>query len=554
MHVRKPPQSITLYDTYLKQIVEIQPDETVTSNTLKIYRCGPTVYFYQHIGNAAGAWLTDTIVNIAQLANWKVEHVENITDVGHLVGDGDDGKNVSEAEDKLEKGAKRDGKTVQEIVNFYTEDYRTQCLALNIQLPNGKYNPKATEYIQEQMILALDLLIKNRAYILDDGIYFDSEANQDLITPFNLIITGDSQFTGRNIINTTKNPADFALWKFVDEKNLQKWRFADYTNSTNSQFNESIFDLLTSGSGTRSAFENQQYVRIEELWGCPGWHSECVAMICSILGNKSTKDGFSFSQFASPKSVIDIHIGGEDHIDIHHRNEILQSEALGFHLSKNWVHNKFVMVDGKKMAKSVGNVYTVIGDKEITGFESIQGRGFDPLSYRMMLFEHHYTQQMDFRWDKLTQSQTRLYNLRKECAKVTSFWKNMKENGQTWEWNMEEWKTVKKGWRAVLLDNINTPEFLNKYTEYLLQTTNRIQKVRTLSKNAYNVLYLYDLRILKLDLFPKIPQEIVDLANQRQSAKSEKDYTRGDEIRAQISTLGWQVDDLSWGYSLWLKI
>ncbi len=534
MHIKKPPIDITLYDSYQKKLVTIQPDETVEQNTIKLYRCGPTVYFYQHIGNVAGAWLTDTIVNIARLGNWHVEHVENITDVGHLVGDGDDGQNVADSEDKMEKGAKRDGKTVQQIVDYYTDDYRAQCEALNIHLPRGKHNPKATEYIQEQMILALEMLKKGRAYLLEDGIYFDSEANQDLDTPFNLIFSGDNQFTGRDIKNITKNPADFALWKYVDEKSLQKWRFIDF---------ETPLGLI---------LDNDLRV-IPHLWGCPGWHSECVAMICGILGKQAVSKSFSFSQFTSPKPVIDIHIGGEDHIDIHHRNEILQSEALGFHLSKYWVHNRFITVDSKKMSKSVGNVYSITGDPSKTGMESIVNKGFDPIAYRLMLFEHHSSQQIDFTWEKLNQSQNRLHNLRKECAKVSAYWRYMKDVGIDWEWNMEEWKTIKKSWRKILAENLNTPEFLHQFTKYLLETTNRIAQENMLSKNAYNVLFLYDHKILKLNLFPSIPDHVLKLGSERQSAKQDKNYKLADELRQTIIAEHWQIDDYPWGWGIWKK-
>jgi cysteinyl-tRNA synthetase len=552
------PIPLKLYDSYLKKVITIDPEATVQADTLKMYSCGPTVYAYQHIGNMRAVVLADTIVKTAKLCGWDVEWVLNITDVGHLVGDGDEGKNAVDSEDKIQKAANSTGQSVEEIVSFYTNDYLAQTKALNVDLPetidqfqkdlnSGAVNPLASEYIKEQMVLALELLRDDKAYLLDDGIYFDSIANKELNVPFG-IVKGDSSFTGRDMVNTVKNPADFALWKFVSENTLQKWKFYDFPDAV-----AVLAQCQTEG-------------RIMNMWGCPGWHSECVAMICSILARKMIKNRkqFTFSDFGDNKVsgtqysdvqfkadyVIDLHLGGEDHIDIHHKNEILQSEALGFHLSKYWVHNKFLQVDGKKMSKSLGNVYTVIGEKEATGFDSIASKGFDPLAFRLLLLENHYTNQMDFTFDKLTQSQARLHGLRKEIAKIISFKQNF---GFTEELDRVLLNLDKKPFLDILADNLNTPKFLDTYQQKVLEISNNIKQNEIMTENDYQLLYTLHNEIIQINLFKSPSREVRILADLRWKAKAAKDWSLSDEFRAKIEAQGWAVDDYVWGYGLWVR-
>ena len=759
---------ITLFDSYLRREITLTSETTVVAGLIKMYSCGPTVYGYQHIGNMRATWLPDTITDMAKIAGYEVEWVSNITDVGHLVDDGDDG------EDKLEKGAKREGKNVRDIVDFYTDDFKVQCKALNFSLPTGKMNPKATEYIPEQMILALELLRDGKAYILEDGIYINSEKlkvkndneefddfdkivkkiidfkSENIDKPFIIALDGlagsgkstlakkletqiddskyfnldaytiegddlfsqsniDSGFeidfenkkydtkrilteileneadviildgcfsfknlqdididfriwvdadktvalkrlierelqekrnikpeiiklssqkwqeaedrylldfdpqsradiivssrteeyqivtknkliqninyTGREIKNTDKNLEDFALWKFVAENSLQKWRFSDFSDEMcgeNPNYNQKIFDLFHLGSGQRTAFENQQYSQIETKWGCPGWHSECVAMISQIIGTKRfsisseiAKIDLDSSSSDSTENLtyeIDIHTGGEDHIDIHHKNERMQSQALGFQLSKYWVHNKFVLVNGKKMSKSLGNVYLVKGMFADTGSYSFENPPvsefsaefkqqiakkyhelkliktgeemdwisfkFDPLAYRMLLMEHHYSEQMNFTWEKLWSSQMRLWGLRKEAAKAKTVEQKVDLNdlGQFIEL------------LETLTNNLNVPKFLEKYHNLLVETAQ--------DKNDSNsqILSFYDVNFLKLDIFsPTIDQKVLELAKSRQEFKILKDYQKADEYRAEIQKLGYQIDDYTLGFGLWWR-
>jgi len=529
----------TLYDSYLKEKVEISEKTVLQPGVVNMYSCGPTVYYFQHIGNVRAAWLPDTIAKTAAIAGWKVNWVSNITDVGHLVGDGDDG------EDKLEAGAKRENKKVEEIVQFYTNDYRKQCTALHIDLPVGDKNPKATEYIEEQMLLALTLLKDNKAYVTDDGIYLNFNqveqffnTHEDTISPQlkHILATqkrqqkgNNSTFTGREIVDSEKKSGlDFALWKFVDEQSLQKWKFTDFV---------SVADLI---------HEIPADDRLN-AWGAPGWHSECVCMISQTIGHKL------FSSISSLKqdntiAEIDIHTGGEDHIDVHHKNEIIQSEALGFNLSRFWVHNKFVMVDGGKMSKSLGNVYVITGLKKDTGFESIEEHGFTPLAYRLMLMEHHYSEQLNFTWEKLEQSQTRLNNLKKDVAAIR-FFAEHKADGVTGEKTVSE--KQKQALLNYLLDNLNTPKFVEKFQEVVTQTVSEMNKSGSLNARNVAAIELWEREFLQLDLLPTIPEDVLNLAQKRAVAKQEKNWAVADTLRNEAKQAGYQIDDYVWGWGVW---
>ncbi|MEM1312336.1 MAG: hypothetical protein AAGF07_02645 [Patescibacteria group bacterium] len=516
--------SISFFDSYLKQQVTLDPAKTTSPGHIKYYSCGPTVYSTQHIGNMRGAWFPATFVQIANLAGWSIELVHNVTDVGHLVDDADQG------EDKIEKGAKRDGKSVQEIIKYYLGDYLKQTKLLGIELPSGKYQPKATEYIPSQMILALSLVKHKKAYILEDGIYFDSQNNLEIIDHINELpgvpkTPGNSQFTKRDIKNTTKNPADFALWKFVDPHSLQKWKFKDFPEAVEliQDLDESYFD------------ESDNRESLLAKYGAPGWHSECVAMITKILARREVK----YNADLQKTTLIDLHSGGEEHIPVHHKNEILQAESLGYHLSKYWVHWKHVLVDGTKMSKSLENTYTV---------HDIQARGFDPLAYRLVLMEHHYSEQLNFTWEKLEQSQNRLHNLRKEVSKIRSF--NQSPNLENLD--DDRYLSLKNQWLSILCEDLNIPKFLDVYQEYLHKVVNRIQSKDIMAIHDHKALSKFDSKFLNLKLFNlDLPEEILDIGEQRWTAKQSKDYKKSDELRQLAHNKGWQIDDFRWGWGIW---
>jgi cysteinyl-tRNA synthetase len=521
------PREFKVYDSYKRDLVAINSDNVVTPGWLSLYSCGPTVYNFQHIGNYRAGWLPDMISRIAQFGGWNVRWVMNITDVGHIVGDGDGGENVTDGEDKIEKGARRENKTVQEIVDFYTDDFLLQCRRLNFNLPEGQLRPVASDYVQEQMMIALQLVLDGRAYFLDDGIYFDSEANTDLDLPFEILQEGDNAYTGRDIKNIQKNPADFALWKFVDPHSLQKWTFGEFPEAL------AIVNQIPTNNKPESVIS---------IPGSPGWHSECVAMIGTLFGTFKPEEvyqrNFSFQTLSEKTATIDIHTGGEDHINVHHKNEILQSEALGFHLSKYWVHNKFVLVDGKKMSKSLGNTYHL---------NDIIEKGYDPLVYRMLLLEHHYSEQMNFTWDKMDQSHSRLVGIRKDVAQIRSF----VEQSNEYEYSHAINSKQKELYFSVLADNLNVPLFLEKFQKLVGEVLDTIIKEKTFKSDNINAIRLMDEQVLALGLWPDMPAEITNLAEKRKAAKTNKLYQEADSLRDSIQERGWDIGDFAWGFGLW---
>jgi cysteinyl-tRNA synthetase len=326
-----------LYNAKSRKIETFQP---INPQQVKIYTCGPTVYDYPHIGN----WYTfirwDILARTLLGSDYKINWVMNITDVGHLVSDGDEG------EDKLQKGAQREGKTAWEIADFYTNYFLKGLARLNFTPISS--TPKATDYIKEQISLVKKLEQKGLAYKIDDGIYFDSSkfGNYGQLAR----LKTESLMAGARIeFNTQKQHlSDFALWKFSPKghKRDMEW---------------------------------------DSPWGkgFPGWHLECSALILKFLGE-----------------TIDIHAGGIDHLPIHHTNEIAQSESVtGKPLANYWLHSNFVQVNRQKMSKSLGNFITL---------EDIESKGFSLEAFRLLVLESHYRSEAQFSWETMAAAQNRL--------------------------------------------------------------------------------------------------------------------------------------------------
>ena len=300
-----------LYNTLTRKKEEFKP---LDEKEVKIYSCGPTVYNYAHIGNLRTYVFMDILRRVLQYEGYKLKHVMNITDVGHLVSDADEG------EDKMVKSAREQQKSPWEIAEYYTKVFFEDIKALNIQKP--EIIPKATEHIQEMIEFVQALVEKGYGYETSDGIYFDISKFEGYgkLSGINL----EEQIAGARVeVNEEKrNPADFALWKKAPKNHIMQW---------------------------------------PSPWGMgyPGWHIECSAMSRKYLG-----DSF------------DIHTGGVDHIPIHHENEIAQTEALlGRPSVKYWMHGEFLLVDNGKMSKSLGNTYT-IADLKARGFKPLAFRYF----------------------------------------------------------------------------------------------------------------------------------------------------------------------------------
>lgn len=304
---------LTLYNSLTKQKEEFH---TLHDHEVGLYTCGPTVYDYAHIGNLRTYVFEDILTRVLKYNNYSVKHVMNITDVGHLTDDADQG------EDKMEKGSRREGKTAWEIAEFYTEAFKKNMVDLNILEPT--LFCKATDHIQEQVAMVEKLMEKGFAYTTSDGIYFDTTKVADYGKLVDLQ-KQELQAGTRVDMGEKRNPHDFALWKF-------------------------------SAEGEKRQMEWEALGRM----GFPGWHIECSAMATKYLGEQ-----------------FDIHCGGVDHKPVHHSNEIAQTESMTGVKPwvKYWMHGEFLTIDGGKMAKSEGNFLTLESIKE-KGFEPLAYRYF----------------------------------------------------------------------------------------------------------------------------------------------------------------------------------
>jgi len=447
-----------LYNTLTRQKEEFVP---IVPGKVGMYSCGPTVYWTPHIGNLRATFTADLLRNAFQLFGYEVTSVMNITDVGHLVGDWDQG------EDKLEKWAKRDGLSAWDVAKKYEEQFKEGMKKLNVE--PFTYMPRATEHIEEQIALIQNLDAKGYTYeVAGDGIYMDTskvENYGELMGPNYKKRLADLQAGERVDMGGKKNPTDFALWKFspTDEKRQME---------------------RPSPRGI----------------GFPGWHIECSAMSSKYLGEQ-----------------FDLHHWGSDHITIHHPNEIAQSEcAFGHHpWVKYRVHNEFLNVDGGKMWKSLGNAWTL---------EDIESRGYSPLDLRYFYFMAQIVNFQNFTWEQLDVAK----NSRKSLIKkIQQLEKSDVRNVQFDEKVLE-----------ILSDNLNTPKLFAEINDAL-----------NTGESVYASLLALDTSFLKLWLFEaeeiiEIPAEIEDLAQQRIQAKADKNYALADELRNQITALGYVIKDV----------
>lgn len=333
-------KAMKLYNTLTREIEEIQP---LNPPTVGVYTCGPTVYDYAHIGHWFNYVRMDTLIRALKVSGLEPDWVMNITDVGHLVSDADDG------EDKLEKGARREGKTAWEVAEFYTKDFMEGMQLLNILTPD--HIVKATEHIPDQIKLIQQLENKGYTYVIDDGVYYDTGKFEGYAA-FARLDLDEQQAGARVTINEQKrNQTDFALWKF-------------------------------------SPKGSQRDMEWDSPWGkgFPGWHIECSAMGMKYLG-----------------ATLDIHTGGIDHIPVHHTNEIAQSEAAtGQRFANVWMHSNHIMIDGEKVSKSLGNGIRI---------QEIIAKGIPAEAVRLHILESHYRSQSKFSWDSLEAARNRLMAL-----------------------------------------------------------------------------------------------------------------------------------------------
>lgn len=451
-----------LYNSLTKKKDELQTE----NNIVKMYTCGPTVYYFPHIGNMRAYLFMDFLRRSLKFCGYQINGVMNITDVGHLVSDSDEG------EDKMEIASKRENKNPYEIAEFYTNCFLKDAKRLNIDLP--EHIAKATHHIGEMVEFIKKLEQKGYTYIIDDGVYFDVQKFKS----YGQLSGKDLSTVGVNRIDENqqkRHPFDFALWKFVPEEHIMKW---------------------------------------ESPWGvgCPGWHIECSAMGEKYLGNS-----------------IDIHTGGIDHKSIHHENEIAQNDAKeGKQVVKTWMHVEFLQVDGGKMGKSLGNLYTL---------DELIERGFSPLDFRYMNLLTHYRKSLNFTFESLTSAKQALKGLKGLALEH--------KNG-TEKANEKSLEDYEKEFKSALEDDINIPLAVGIVWKML--------KNEPKSKDVFQTLMKFD-KVLGLDLDKEeqketIPSEIVEIANERMKAREEKNWAKSDELRNLLSQKGFAIKDTKNGFEL----
>ena len=455
-----------LYNSLSKKIEEFRP---ISPPRVGMYACGPTVYDYAHIGHGRKYVNDDLLKRALQYSGFQVKHVENITDVGHLVSDGDEG------EDKMEKGAKKAGKTVWEVAEYYTRDFFEAMKELNIEAPAVWC--KATDHINDQIVMIEGLIKNGHAYETEEAVYFDVLSFPDYGRLFGQAVE-EKQIAVREEVSTgehKRHPADFALWfKRVG-------RFADHQMHWDSPWGD----------------------------GFPGWHIECSAMSMKYLGEQ-----------------LDIHTGGEDHLSIHHPNEIAQSEGFSGKkpFVKYWVHHAFLMVDGQKMSKSLGNFYRIVDIKE---------RGIDPLALRYFYLSAHYRKQQNFTFEALDAAAAALLRLRRLAAD----WSEDSLLGD--EENTRDWEGK---FVAAVENDLNAPEALAVMWEMTKSNLRNGLKLELLEK--------WD-QVLGLNISVSaeeaVDETVTGLVKARDTAREKKDWQESDRLRQEIMNFGYTVEDTSRG-------
>jgi len=456
--MEKRTKRLKFYDTYTRNKREFVP---LNPSCVGMYCCGPTVYDFAHIGNLRTYIFEDILRRTLEFNGYQVKHVMNITDVGHLTSDADTG------EDRMEKGSRRTGKSAWEIAELYTQEFKLDLARLNILEPHIWC--RATDHIPEQIEFIKCLEAKGFTYRTSDGIYFDTSKISDYGYLARLSVEG-LQAGWRVEVGEKQHITDFALWKFSPpaEKRQMEW---------------------------------------DSPWGVgfPGWHIECSAMAVKYLGE-----------------LFDIHCGGEDHIMVHHPNEIAQTQACyGTRLANYWMHGSFLQINATRMGKSVGNFMTL---------KNIMEQGYDPLAWRMYCLNAHYRAKLNFSIEGLNQAVTALDKLRKLI----------------FDWG--ESGTPDDKYMAEFVDQIN--DDLNIPRAMALVWNLVASELPNSTKKA--TILEFD-RVLGLGLLywqpptEILPEKVKLLAEVRELARQGGDWKKADALRDQIRELDYEIEDTPYG-------
>ena len=441
--------------------------KTIEPGMVKIYSCGPTVYKDATIGNMRTNLFQDTLRRVLKYNGYELKHVMNITDVGHLVSDGDEG------EDKMLKSAREEHKTPMEIAEHYTKLFFKDLERLNIE--NPEVVCKATEHIKEMLELVEKIMERGYAYETSTAIYFDVSKLDEygILSGINL---REQKAGARVEIDPEKrNPYDFALWIKAPENHLMKW---------------------------------------DSPWGpsYPGWHIECSAMSTKYLGE-----------------VFDIHTGGIDLIPTHHENEIAQSKgACGKIPAHYWMHGEYLLINGGKMSKSLGNVYLM---------EDIINRGYDPLVYRLFNFSCHYKGKLNFTWEGIEAAAVSLNRLREGYQKHLNGTNTVSDDVV---------KDMENRFHQAINDDLNMPLAMSVVWE-AVKYLEKSPKIAQLLEKFDTVL---GIKITEKKEEQQVPQEIFDLVEQRKSARNEKNWAESDRLRDLIIEKGYNIKDTKDGVGI----
>ena len=447
----------------------------INKNEVKMYSCGPTVYSYAHIGNFRTYIFVDSLRRTLEYNGYKMKHVMNITDVGHLTSDADTG------EDKMEKAAKKEGKDPYEIAKFYANAFMNDMGKLHIEKP--EIITKATDNILQMIEMVKEIIKNGYGYETSKGIYFDVSKLDKYPVLSNNSVEGQQAGARVEVDKEKRNPFDFALWIKAPENHIMKW---------------------------------------DSPWGksYPGWHIECSAMGRRFLGEN-----------------FDIHTGGVDHIPVHHENEIAQCKgAFGHNPANFWMHCEFLLVDGGKMSKSLGNIYTISELKE---------KGIEPLAYKLFCFSSHYRNKLNFTFDGVKASNIALNRIRK------GYLAHLNGNDSIEEKEIEEYENR---FHNAINDDLNIPLAIGvlwdvirneKKSKELADLILRFDKVFGLDL-ANSEKYLQELNENEEDI-SVIPEQVLQFANERKIARENKDFQKADLLRKKIEESGYQIKDIAGG-------
>ena len=452
---------IYFYNTLTRKKEKFVP---IDEKEIRIYSCGPTVYKDATIGNMRTNIFQDVLRKVLRYNGYKIKHAMNITDVGHLVSDGDEG------EDKMLKSAREENKAPEEIANHYTKLFFDDLKNLNLETP--EIICKATDHIQDMLKYVEKLVEKGYAYETSTAIYFDISKLDKYPVLSNLNLEDQKAGARVEVDPEKKNPQDFALWIKAPENHLMKW---------------------------------------DSPWGpsYPGWHIECSAMVQKYLGEE-----------------VDIHTGGIDLIPTHHENEIAQSKGYcGKIPAKYWLHGEYLLIDGGKMSKSLGNVYLI---------KDIIDKGYDPLVYKLFTYSSHYRNKLNFTWagiEATSKSLERLKNGYKAHLDGTD--------------EIEDSKIIEyeERFHKAINDDLNMPFSMGVVWE-VVRNEKKSPKLAELLLKFDTILGLKIDEETKQDkVQDEIPEEILKLVEERNIARANKDWAKSDELRDKIQEKGFKVID-----------